>query len=216
MDAIIKFKSLTDQVYEHLSSSIIEGRIKPGQKLVENDLSKQFNISRAPLRECFRILESEGLVIINPRRGVFVRNLTREDLEDVFPVRTALESLAGRLAVPNINEKQIETFNDLIVKMEESLQKKDVKSFLHFNSAFHSVFIKASNNQVLERTLKNLGKGIWLRIAFLYYQTPSEIDFSNKMHKEIVEAFQKKDAISVQRLIEEHIEHAKHQLLPLI
>lgn len=213
METVIKFKSLPDQLYEYLSDSIIEGRIKPGEKLVENDLCHQFGISRSPIRECFRILESEGLVIIHPRKGTFVRELTSKDIEDVFPVRASLESLAARLAVPNISEKEIGIFNDLITKMKEALSNKDIRSFLRFNFTFHSVFIKASNNQVLEKTLKNLGKGLWLRIAFLYYQSSSGLDFSNNMHKEIVKAFQKKDVNSVQRLVEEHIEHAKKQLL---
>jgi len=213
METVTKFKSLTDQIYEYLSNSIIEGIIKPGEKLTENDLCHQFGISRSPLRECFRILESEGLIVVHPRKGTFVRGLTSKDIEDVFPVRASLESLAAKLAVPNISEKEIGILDDLITKMEEALSQKDIRSFLGFNFSFHSVFIKASNNQVLEKTLKNLGKGLWLRIAFLYYQSSSGLDFSNNMHKEIVKAFQKKDVHAVQRLVEEHIEHAKKQLL---
>lgn len=208
-----QFKSLLDQLYEYLSTSIIEGKIKPGEKLIENELCRQYGISRSPIRECFRILESEGLIIINPRKGTFVRELTSKDIEDVFPVRASLESLAARLAIPNISEKEIMVFNGLIREMEEAIKNRDVKSFLNLNFSFHSVFIKASNNQVLEKTLKNLGRGLWLRIAFLYYQSPSGLIFSNSMHKEIVKAFQKKDALSVQGLVEKHIEHAKQGLL---
>jgi len=213
METVIKFRSITDQIYEHLSTSIIEGKIKPGEKLIENDLGHQFGISRSPLRECFRILESEGLIVIHPRKGTFVRDITIKDIEDVFPVRASLECLAAKLAVKNIGEKEIIVFNDLIVKMEEALRNKDNRSFLHLNFNFHSVFIKASNNHILEKTLKNLGRGLWQRIAFLYYQSPSGLDFSNNMHKEIVKAFQEKDINSVQRIVEEHIEHAKQQLL---
>lgn len=215
MNTVIEFKSLTDQVYDFLSNSIIEGRIKPGEKLLENDLCHQFGISRSPLRECFRILEAEGLISISPRKGAFVRELSKQELEDVFAVRAALESLAARLAVQNIGDKEVEIFNDLIAKMEEALGKKDIKSFLRLNATFHSVFIKASNNRVLERTLKNLGRGIWLRIAFLYYQSPSGLDFSNKIHREILKAFKDRDVKAVQKLVEEHIEDAKKQLVIL-
>lgn len=213
MESAIKFKSLPDQLYEYLSRSIIEGKVKPGEKFIENDLCHRFGVSRSPLRECFRILESEGLIIIHPRKGTFVREITSKDIEDVFPVRASLESLAAGLAVPNIGEKEIGIFNDLIGKMEEALGNNDIRSFLYLNFNFHSVFIKASNNQVLEKTLKNLGRGLWQRIAFLYYQSSSGLNFSNNMHKEIVKAFQKKDVSSVQRVVEEHIEHAKQQLL---
>ena len=213
MEAVIKFKSITDQIYEHLSASIIEGKIKPGEKLIENDLGHQFGISRSPLRECFRILESEGLIVIHPRKGTFVKELTSKDIEDVFPVRASLESLAARLAVPNIGEKEIGIFNDLIEKMEEALNNKDVRSFLRLNFTFHSVFIKVANNQVLEKTLKNLGRGLWQRIAFLYYKSPSGLDVSNNIHKKIVEAFRNRDTISVERFVYEHLEHAGRELI---
>jgi DNA-binding GntR family transcriptional regulator len=213
MENIIKFRSLADQLYEYLSNSIIEGTMKPCEKLIENDLCRKFGISRSPLRECFRILESEGLVVIHPRKGTFIRELTSKEIEDVFPVRAILESLAAKLAVPNIGEKEIKLLNELIEKMDEALINNDVNSFLHYNFDFHTIFIKASNNQVLGKTLKNLGKGLWLRIAFLYFQSRSVLDYSNQMHKEIVKAFQEKDVYSVQRLVEEHIEDAKKQVL---
>ena len=141
------------------------------------------------------------------------RNVTSKDIEDIFPVRASLESLAAGLAVPNINEKEIEIFNDLIIKMENSLPEKDIKSFLRFNYIFHSVFIKACGNQVLERTLKNLGKGVWLRVAFLYYNSPSGLNVSNNMHKKIAEAFQNKNPVSVEKFVNEHMEHAKQELM---
>ena len=213
MESAIQFKSLTDQLYEYLSNSIIEGKIKPEEKLVENDLCHQFGISRSPLRECFRILESDGLIVIHPRKGTFVKPITSKDIRNIFPIRASLESLAARLATPNITEKEMRVFDDLIMKMEEVLNAEDIKSFLGLNFTFHSVFIKASNNEVLERTVRNLGKGLWLRIAYLYYQFPSELVFSNNMHKKIAKAFGEKDVRSVQRLVEEHIEHAGQQLL---
>jgi DNA-binding GntR family transcriptional regulator len=213
MEAAIKFKSLADQIHDYLSYAIIEGKLKPNEKLIENNLCREFNISRSPLRECFRVLEAEGLITIHSRKGTFVNDLTTQDIEDVFPVRAALEGLAAKLAVKHIGEKEIGIFNDLISKMTTALREKDTKSFLRLNFSFHSVFIKASNNKVLEKTLRNLGRGTWLRIAFLYYQSPSGLDFSNKIHKEIVKAFREKDSGSAQRLVEEHIEDAKQQIL---
>jgi DNA-binding GntR family transcriptional regulator len=208
----IRFRSLTDQIYEYLSSSIIEGKISGGEKLIEKSLCQEFGISRSPLRECFRILESEGLLIISPRKGAYVPRLTRKDIEDTFPVRARLESLAAKLAVQNLTEKDIGTLKELIMEMEEAIRKGDIRSFYLLNDDFHHVYVKASGNQVLEKTLRNLGKGTWLRIAFLYFQSPLRFDVSNKKHKEIVEAFIKKDA-AVERLVEEHIEHTYNLLL---
>jgi len=209
----IKFRSLTDQLYEYLSKSIVEGKITSGERLVENDLCHQFGISRSPLRECFRILESEGLIDIHARKGTVVRELTPKDIEDVFPVRATLEGLAARLAAPNIGEREIDILKNLIIEMAKSLVNNDIRSYLHRNFDFHTLFIKASNNSILEKTLKNLGKGLWLRIGFLYFQSPLGAAESNNTHRKIVKAFQKKDGYSAQKLVEGHIEHAKKQIL---
>ena len=209
----IKCKSLADQAYEYLSASIIEGKIKAGENLVEKDLCQKFGISRSPLRECFRILEADGLIAINPRRGAYARKLLRKDVEDIFIVRTKLESLAAKLAVPNITENEIGTFNDLIIKMDEAVAKGNTKSFIELNDAFHNIFIEASNNEILKNNLKNPGKGIWRRVSILYFHSPLALDLSSNKHKEIVEAFIKKDSISVERLVEEHLERAQNHLL---
>jgi len=209
----IKFRSLTDQVYEYLSESIIEGKIEPGEKLVEKDLCQKFSISRSPLRECFRILEAEGLITINPRKGAYVTGFSRKDVEDVFLVREKLEGLAAKLAIRNLTEKDVTALDDLIIKMDEAIKKRETKSFLQLNDLFHNIFIKASNNEILEKTLKSLAKGIWFRIPFLYFQSPSALDLSNSKHKEIVEAFKKKDPVSVERSVEEHMEHSRNHLL---
>lgn len=211
----VRLKTLPEQLCEYLSSSIIEGNVKPGEKLNENDLGTLFGISRSPIRECFRILESEGFVEITPRRGVFVTEIKGKDIEDVFPVRIALEGLAAELAVENICENDLETLNDLIIKMEKALIDNDIKSFIHFNYAFHSSYIKCSNNPALERTLRTLGKGTWLRLIYLYYKSSPMLESSNKTHKEILKSFKEKDVMSVKRLVEEHINKAKHGLLKL-
>ena len=78
MNDVIKIKSTADQVFEYLSNAIIEGKIKPGEQLIEADLCRQLNVSRSPLRECLRMLESEGLIVIHARRGIFVETITKE------------------------------------------------------------------------------------------------------------------------------------------
>lgn len=209
----IKFRSLTDQVYEYLSELIVEGKIRPGEKLVEKDLSQKFSVSRSPLRECFRILESEGLITINPRKGAYVRNFSRKDVEDVSLVRATLEALAAKLAVQNITEKEIAILDDLVTKMDEAITRGETKSFYELNTLYHNIIIKASNNEALEKTLRTLRKGIWLRITFLYFYSPLALNLSNGNHKGIVEAFIRKDPVTVERLIEEHIEQTKKHVL---
>ena len=120
LSSTVKFMSLPDQVYDHLFKAIISGELKPGEKLVENELCKEFGTSRAPIRESFRILESEGLIVIQPRKGTYVKALTRGDIEEAFAVREALESLAAKLAVPHMTETEMNALANFIKEMDNS------------------------------------------------------------------------------------------------
>ncbi len=213
LNSTVKFRSLADQIYDHLFQSIISGRLKAGEKLVENELCKEFGISRAPIRESFRILESEGLIVIQPRKGTYVKALTREDIEEAFAVREALESLAAKLAVPHLTETEMNTLANLIKEMDAAIKKKDSESFRKANVSFHEVFIKASRNKTLLNILEIMGKGIWMRISSMYYQSIEGFPLSNSAHKEIWKAYKNKDGVRIKKLVEEHIEHARDRLL---
>ena len=91
---------LGQQVSHILTEAILEGVLKGGDQLVEAELQKQFGISRSPLREAFRDLEKKGLVFIIPRKGTYVKQLSRKDIEDNFPVRAMLEGLAAQEPIP--------------------------------------------------------------------------------------------------------------------
>jgi len=98
-----KATGLADGVSETLSQAILEGVLKGGDQLFEVKLQARFGISRSPLREAFRDLEKKGLVVIVPRKGTFVKTVTRKDIEENFPVRTSLEGLSAKIAFKNIN-----------------------------------------------------------------------------------------------------------------
>lgn len=212
----IKFRSIADQLYDYLSNAIIEGALKPGEKLVEDDLRNKFGISRSPIRECFRILQSEGLIVIEPRKGAYVKKLSQKEITDIFPVRANLEGLAAKLATPNMGDREIGKLEDLIEEMDSAIKHNEVKAFLKCNSIFHSTIIKAARNEILEKILVTLGKGFWLRIAYLYYQSSPALVFSNKMHKDIVKAFKKHAPKDAEQAIKEHIEHAKRAMMEFI
>jgi DNA-binding GntR family transcriptional regulator len=213
LSSTVKFMSLADQIYDHLFQGIISGRLKPGEKLVENELCKEFGTSRAPIRESFRILESEGLIVIQPRKGTYVKALTREDIEEAFAVREALESLAAKLAVPHMTGTELSSLAALAREMDTAIKKKDNESFRRANVAFHEIFIKSSGNKILLGILETMGKGIWMRISSMYYRSNEGFPSSNKTHKEICKAYKDKDGTRVKKLVEEHIEHARNRLL---
>ena len=215
MNLFFPLKSLPDQIYENLSENILSGRLVGGERLVETELCKQFSTSRAPIRESFRRLESEGLVVIHPRKGTFVRKLSHDDIEEAFAVRMALEGLAAYLAVPLLTNNDLQKMADLISEMDLAIKKNDAQAFREYDHKWHDSIIMASKNSILQQTLQTLAKGVWLRISFTYYQSTAGFVTSNKMHKNILNSFKKREQDKARKLLEAHIEYAKGRILKL-
>jgi DNA-binding GntR family transcriptional regulator len=197
-------KSLLEKVIEFLSNGIIEGRFAPGERLVENKLQQEFGISRAPIRESFRVLQKSGLVISSPRKGTFVRKISSRDIWENFPIRASLESLAARLAVPNLTSKDIKQMELFLSKMQGAAKKNDFKSYIKYHSEYHVIFIQASKNSTLIEIIENLRQqAMWHRFSYLYFQ--ESYKYSIRVHQEILDAFIKKDSDQVEALVKDHI-----------
>ncbi len=212
----IKFQNaaLGEKITDVLTEAILEGKFSSGQQLIEQDLQKIFDVSRSPLREAFRILEKRGLVRIVPRKGTFVKTITRKDIEDNFPVRACLEGLAASEAHSKMNEKTLDDLKFEVDRMKDAAEKIEPKSFWHHHSIFHNIFIEASENQVLIDTLHNLRMhSLWYQFSYKYYQ--EDLERAYKIHWNI---FQKltdpeADIKEIEHLVRDHIEVALSNFL---
>ena len=201
--------SLVDQIANALRDDILTGRFKGGDQLLEDSIKIEFGISRTPLREAFRVLEKQGLVEILPRRGTFVKRITRQDIEENFPVRAILEGLAARLAYENLRDKDINEMEEVIEYMEEAVQRKDFIDYAKNHIVFHEIFINASGNETLIALLRTLRMHtLWHRYTHHYYKE----DFSNslKIHQKIMDLFKEKKvpAKEIEGVVRQHIEVA--------
>ena len=195
---------LVEQITEFLSQAILDGQYESGGRLVENELQRQFGVSRSPIRESFRVLEKDGLVTSIPRKGTFVRRIIQKDIEENFPVRANLESLAARLALAHLGPHDIEKMKSAFSKMEEAAQNNDFKSYLKHHTHFHDIFIRASRNDTLIEILENLRhQAIWFRYSYLYVQ--ESFDYAIRVHRKILDYFIKKEADRLEALVKEHI-----------
>lgn len=193
-----------EQVTEFLTDAILDGRFESGQRLVENELQRKFGISRAPIRESFRILERNGLVGIIPRKGTFVRKITQKDIEENFPIRADLEGLAARLAISHLSPEDIGRMELALSKMTQAAKKNDFKSYIKYHSNYHEIFINASKNDKLIEILENLRRqALWFRFSYLWHQ--ENFKYAIRVHREILDLFIKGDADHVERLVKEHI-----------
>ena len=204
--------SLKIQVYKNIKSMIINGHLKPKERLLEESLSKAMNVSRAPIREALNRLEKEGFVKIFPRRGAVVSDISIHDVEEIFEIREALEVLAITQSMPGISIKELENIICEMKKIENNSNEEQGKNdFLSLDKAFHKLIRKNCHNRRVKQILENLQEHMkWLRS--IAYENIS-INQSIREHILIFEAIKRSDKELVKERLSNHLIRAKKSLL---
>jgi DNA-binding GntR family transcriptional regulator len=158
---ILNVKSLKEQVYEYLREEIHRQHLQPGSVINMDATSKKLGISKTPLRDALIQLEMEGFVTIAPRRGIFVNELTLQDIKDFYQVIGALEQSAILQSGDSLTARDIEQMNTLNRQMERAIEKDNFDHFYEKNLAFHNTYIRASRNQSLIHLVDNLKKRLY-------------------------------------------------------
>ncbi|MFB6961007.1 GntR family transcriptional regulator [Streptomyces sp. NPDC056309] len=154
---------LRDQVRDELRARIVDGRLSPGKRLIEQELADEFSVSRIPVREALRMLQTEGFVDSVPRRGVVVSQLSRDDLESLYDVRSALEVLAFKQAAEHAEVRDIKRLEQLLNRARRATDKGDHKLVSRTNIEFHETVVQIAGNRFLTSALEPLnGRLRWL------------------------------------------------------
>ncbi len=212
MQNLLTKTTLVDDVCEYLRESITQIRIKPGEQLNEVKIIKNLGVSRSPLREAFRLLEGEGLIVRHSRRGVYVRELKKEDVQEFFPIRAALERLAAELATPRLTKQNLQKLKKITEKMEILNQKGDAKAYLKLNFEFHKQIVKGAKNKRLEEMIRSAGRqSMWFHFTTLYFKKSPELAMNS--HKDIYLALNERDPKKAGECIHKHIIEGGQRLL---
>src|SRR5262245_14958847 len=139
--------TLWERVHAHLREEILANRLPAGTELQETALAAELGVSRGPVREAIGRLAAEGLVVVRPRRGAVVRELSKGDFLEAYQVREALEAMAARLAAYRLQEEELAQLEQLTETMEEHAERDEVHEFFEANAAFHSALVAASRNR---------------------------------------------------------------------
>ena len=198
-----------DRVVAALRAGILSGRYSPGQRLIEADLTRDFNVSRGPLREAFRRLSAEGLLQIVPNRGALVRQLSYREIVEIFQIRGAFEPLAARLAAlaidPGDNRRR---FKAAIREIWSVAPRRD-PGYHRENHRFHlSIFAVCGNAQ-----LADFGRQLQLPLVLLQLSganTPGMYEDSVIDHREIATAILNGDGSAAEAAMHRHVERACH------
>lgn len=201
--------TLVDQIVDKLSVAIIEGHFRSGERLIESDIQKRFQVSRTPIREAMRALEQIGMVTRIPRKGCIVRRITRKYIEDAFPIRASLEELASRLAIKNITTKDINRFKKILSEMESTALNNDKSKYIKAHIKFHDLLIERSNNHSLITMLDNLRKSvIWHRLSNIWHS--DKLIQAVAVHQEILRLLVKNQEEELAALVRDHIMEGLH------
>ena len=204
--------SLRSRVVEYLRESILDGELTPGERINEVFISLRLGISRAPIREAIRVLESENLVDTFERRGSFIKEITIRDVDEVYLVLSLLEGPICRLATENLTAEQERKLNSLLRRLKRALEKKEfAKSRLMFRD-FHHLMARASDNQLLIkiRLSMRIQEEIFHRA---YKQDETSLTKAFSEHQAIGQAVIERDAARAELLMNEHVRNARERAL---
>lgn len=208
-----KYKTIREIVYDTLKERILKGHYSSGQRLITDDLAKEFNVSRMPIREALQQLEAAtGLVSLIPHKGATVVETSEEDLVEVFQIRVALESLAARLACPNINDSQIDQLEALNQKIIDMKHTDDEEHFQEINLDFHSRLWKAANSPRLETMLRSLYDAS-RNYRYISLKLPGRFEEIVQEHREIINALRSANACEVEEIVKKHYQQTLNWLI---
>ena len=199
-----EYLPLRDVVFNTLRRAILRGELKPGERLMEVQLANKLGVSRTPIREAIRKLELEGLVLMVPRKGAEVAEITEKNLRDVLEVRCALEELAVQLACDRIDPERMQQLLDAAAHFRDILGTADITELGEADEAFHDVIFQATDNRRLIQLLNNLREQMYrYRIEYLkkkecYPQLLEE-------HAAIIQAIREHDKAKATEITVQHI-----------
>jgi DNA-binding GntR family transcriptional regulator len=207
------YRTIREIVYDTLKERILKGQYSPGQRLITNDLANEFNVSRMPIREALQQLEAAtGLVSMIPHKGATVVATSEEDLVEVFQIRVALESLAARLACPNLDESQIDQLESLNHRISDLKHTDDEERFQELNLEFHSRLWRAANAPRLETILRALYDAS-RNYRYISLKLPGRFEEVVQEHKDIIAALRSGKECDVEAIVKNHYQQTLDWLM---
>ncbi|MDE6387875.1 MAG: GntR family transcriptional regulator [Lachnospiraceae bacterium] len=207
-----EFLPLRDVVFNTLRKAILTGELKPGERLMEIHLANRLGVSRTPIREAIRKLELEGLVIMIPRRGAEVAQITEKSLKDVLEVRRALDALCVELACDRIDEEATEQLKKACEEFESATETKDATIIAKADVELHDIIVKATGNQRLIQLINNLSEQMY-RYRFEYIKDENRHDNLVDEHRMIYESIVKHDKEGAARAAKLHIDNQEKSII---
>ncbi|MEA2330430.1 MAG: hypothetical protein QOH58_568 [Thermoleophilaceae bacterium] len=207
-------EALQRSVVEILRRAIVRGDLFPGEKLAETRIAAQLGVSRTPVREAFKQLQSEGLVSVVSRSGTFVTQLSSEDLAQLYAVREALEGMVARVAAEARTDADLELLRANLERTERAVQAGDRSEFISCDIEFHRLMIDATKNEKLAEHCAFLENRIQReRLAFVVTGRAGRIQRSWSEHSKVVAAVEAGNPNAAERAMRQHVQKGREELV---
>ncbi|MBE6074002.1 MAG: GntR family transcriptional regulator [Selenomonas ruminantium] len=206
------YQPLREVVCESLREAIRNGILKPGERIMEIQLAEELGVSRTPVREAIRKLELEGYVVMMPRRGTYVASMSIRDINEIFEIRTALESLSNGLAADHITDEELEHLQRLLVIIGGYIKEGNMEKIVETDIEFHDTMYHAARNTRLVGIISNLRDQL-TRFRTLSMSYPGRLEATLEEHRLIVEAIAQGDRKAASKAAERHMENSEKTLL---
>lgn len=209
------YQPLRDMVFDVLMNAIMQGQLSPGERLLEVQLADEMGVSRTPVREAIRRLELEGFVVMVPRKGAYVAGLSVDDVESVYEIRTALETLAVRLAAQRMEAEDYRQLDELAEQMTATWQERNVDQWVALDARFHELLYTFSRNERLVQMMSNIMEQL-SRYRIISLANVEVRQNSLAEHQKVIEALKRRDSEQAAAAAALHIENTKHSLLKML
>jgi DNA-binding GntR family transcriptional regulator len=202
-----------DKAYTQIKEKIITVEMSPGSLILENQLMEELNLGRTPIREALKRLEQENLVIVVPRRGMFVAEIAITDIQQIYEVRVELEALCARLAAERATPAQLAEMRNVAAEIR-AVGSGDKKRLMSLDRRSHHLLAQAAGNKFLHDEFE-LFYNLSLRIWYLsLYRLPTSETLGVEAHVRILEAIEARDGVRAEQEMREHIQHF-HDLIKI-
>jgi len=196
------------EIYSELKKRIVFLDYKPKQVLSIKELAKEFGVSPMPIREVLILLETEKLIHIIPNNGIYVTDVSFQELKDVFEIRLFLIGLSGRLSAQRVTTEELNKMKELLKKIK---QEKDRKKLIQLDAEFHDLVNYSTKNETLAETLKRLRNQIG-RLWFFAKENDTYSQQIPKDFEDLIKALEDKNQNKCEQILKNHAIHFINQI----
>lgn len=205
-----EYASRSELAYQKLRQAIQSGELKPGQRVMEVEIAEWLDISRTPVRDALRRLESDGILEMEPRNGLVVGSISRQATLELYVMREVLEGTAARLCARNASDIELLELQEL-VKREARLQD-DAEALVRHNRQFHEAVHRGAHNRYLEKSLSAVNDSMWL-LGKSQMLLPERAKEAVAEHAELFAAIERRDADAAEEVARRHVRSARTERL---